>query len=316
MSVNVGGTINFKIDTPSTNYRVDIYRLGYYSGAGARKVATVPPSAALPQIQPSCATQPTSGLVDCGTWQVSASWAVPATAVSGIYIAKPTRLDAPIGAASHIVFVVRDDARQADVLFQTSDTTWQAYNNYGGNSLYCGSPISNAGSAYGCSGRAAKVSYNRPFTTRVTSNPSWVFSAEYPMLRFLEANGFNVKYWSGVDTRSLRRQCHGRPHQRQEAQGLPVGGPRRVLVGRAAHQRRERAQCRRQPGVHERQRSVLEDALGIEHRWPRYAPSHAGQLQGHARGRQARSDARTSRPAPGVTRGLVRRTTAAVRRTR
>ncbi len=200
MSVNVGGTINFKIDTPSNNYRVDIYRLGYYSGAGARKVATVLPSAPLPQVQPSCATQPSSGLVDCGTWAVSASWAVPATAVSGIYIAKPTRLDAPIGAASHIVFVVRDDARQADVLFQTSDTTWQAYNNYGGNSLYCGSPISNAGSAYGCSGRAAKVSYNRPFTTRVTSNPSWVFSAEYPMLRFLEANGFNVKYWSGVDS--------------------------------------------------------------------------------------------------------------------
>ena len=42
---------------------------------------------------------------------------------------------------SHIVFVVRDDERKADVLFQTSDTTWQAYNRYGGASTYC-APVS------------------------------------------------------------------------------------------------------------------------------------------------------------------------------
>ena len=45
-----------------------------------------------------------------------------------------------------------------------------------------------------------KVSYNRPFDTRETSEASWLFANEYPMLRFLEANGYNVKYWSGVDT--------------------------------------------------------------------------------------------------------------------
>ena len=60
------------------------------------------------------------------------------------------------GGASHIVFIVRDDASHSDLLFQTSDTTWQAYNSYGGNSLYTGAPA----------GRAYKVSYNRPFTTR------------------------------------------------------------------------------------------------------------------------------------------------------
>ena len=42
--------------------------------------------------------------------------------------------------ASHIVFIVRDDDGGSDLLFQTSDTTWQAYNQYGGNSLYTGSP--------------------------------------------------------------------------------------------------------------------------------------------------------------------------------
>ena len=38
------------------------------------------------------------------------------------------------------MFVVRDDDGGSDLLFQTSDTTWQAYNQYGGNSLYTGQP--------------------------------------------------------------------------------------------------------------------------------------------------------------------------------
>ena len=56
MSVNVGQRVNFKIDTPSDNYRVDIYRLGYYGGAGARKLATQTITGE--QNQPSCATDP------------------------------------------------------------------------------------------------------------------------------------------------------------------------------------------------------------------------------------------------------------------
>ena len=116
-----------------------------------------------------------TGLIDCGNWAQSASWAVPPTAVSGIYFAKLTRTDT--GGASHIVFIVRDDAAHSDLLFQTSDTTWQAYNQYGGNSLYVGSPA----------GRAYKVSYNRPFTTPRTGAEDWVFNAEYPMVRWLEA---------------------------------------------------------------------------------------------------------------------------------
>jgi hypothetical protein len=41
LSVAPGERVDFKIDTPSTNYRLDIYRMGYYGGDGARKVGTV-----------------------------------------------------------------------------------------------------------------------------------------------------------------------------------------------------------------------------------------------------------------------------------
>ncbi len=192
ISVNRGGPINFKVSTNASSYRFDIYRLGYYGGLGARKVATVQPSASLPQSQPNCLSDAATGLIDCGNWAVSGSWAVPANATSGIYIAKLVRTDT--GGASHIVFIVRDDASTSDVLFQTSDTTWQAYNSYGGNSLYTGAPA----------GRAYKVSYNRPFNTRSVDNgQDWLFNAEYPMVRWLEANGYNVSYTTGMDSDRL-----------------------------------------------------------------------------------------------------------------
>ncbi|HYW24872.1 MAG TPA: N,N-dimethylformamidase beta subunit family domain-containing protein, partial [Terriglobales bacterium] len=196
IGVNKGDTVFFKINTPASAYTITIYRMGYYQGNGARQIATVTPSAHLPQSQPACLTQASIGLVDCGNWAVSASWAVPATAVSGIYFAKLVRTDT--GGASHIVFVVRDDSSSSDLLFQTSDTTWQAYNQWGGYSLYQGNASASS------DGRAFKVSYNRPFATRGqdpgfgTSN--WVFYGEYPMVRFLEANGYDVSYTSEVDT--------------------------------------------------------------------------------------------------------------------
>ena len=188
MSVAQGETVRFKIDTDATAYHVDIYRLGWYDGLGARKVTTITPSATLPQAQPNCVDDDSTGLHDCGNWAESASWDVPADAVSGVYIARPVREDD--GGDSHIVFVVRDDSAGSDLLFQTADTTWQAYNRFGGSSLYVGSPAN----------RAYKVSYNRPFTTRAYAKPSWLFSAEYPLIRWLERNGYDVSYTTGVDT--------------------------------------------------------------------------------------------------------------------
>ena len=199
MSVTPGQTINFKINTPSKAYHIDILRVGYYQGDGARKVVSgMAPTATLPQSQPACLndTAPT-GLIDCGNWAVSASWTVPSTAVSGLYIAHLVRNDT--GGSSLIPFVVRNDASHSDILFQTSDETWQAYNDYGGNSLYTCTVNCPPGNPEAYKG-ADKVSYNRPFdTANVDNGTDWFMYAEYPMIRFLEANGYDVSYTSGVD---------------------------------------------------------------------------------------------------------------------
>jgi hypothetical protein len=196
ISANVGETVSFKVNTPASSYHIDILRMGYYQGNGARKlVSGMRPSAALPQSQPACLTDATTGLIDCGNWGVSASWTVPTTAVSGIYLAHLVRDDT--GGSSLVPFVVRDDASHSDLLFQTSDSTWQAYNLYGGNSLYQCS-LCPPGNPQGYKG-AYKVSYNRPFRTGTDTPSDWLIYAEYPMVRFLEANGYDVSYTSGLD---------------------------------------------------------------------------------------------------------------------
>lgn len=189
ISVNVGQTIGFKIKTTAPAYSITIYRTGWYGGLGARQIATVAPSATLPQIQPQCLSDVATQLYDCGTWGLSASWAVPATAVSGVYVALLTRTDN--GDKSQIVFVVRNDASHSDVVFQTSDPTWQAYNTYGGADFYQGADI----------GRAFKISYNRPVVTRGdVDGRDFYFSSEFAMVRFMEQNGYDVSYTSGVDS--------------------------------------------------------------------------------------------------------------------
>ncbi|MCP3395145.1 DUF4082 domain-containing protein [Bradyrhizobium sp. CCGB12] len=197
ISVNRGNRVDFKINTNSSNYRIDIYRLGYYGGMGARKVDTIQHTGV--QNQPTPLRDAATGLVDAGNWSVSASWNIPADAVSGVYIAKLVRQDGTAG-ANHIPFIVRDDSSTSDVVFQTSDTTWQAYNGWGGANFYGGNgPATGQGA-----GRAYAVSYNRPIATRgnvgtYAGPQDYLFGAEYSAIYWLEQNGYDVSYMSGVD---------------------------------------------------------------------------------------------------------------------
>lgn len=212
ISTNIGQTVDFKIATDSTHYRIDIYRLGYYGGDGARKVASIDKSLTTAQIQPHPIVDMSLGLIDCGNWSVSASWQIPADAVSGVYIAKLVREDGTED-ASIIPFVVRDDASTSDIVFQTSDTTWQAYNAWGGASLYYGEVPVDPADMIGylppnCScgltaiGRASAISYNRPIITNtspVGGTHDFIFGVEHSAIQWLEQNGYDVSYVTGVD---------------------------------------------------------------------------------------------------------------------
>ena len=121
MSTNVGGQVDFKInvnDEAGSNYRVEIFRLGYYGGDGARKVGEWVNTDAT--VQANAQYDASRGLVDAGNWTVTDSWDIPEDAVSGVYLARLQRLDAngqPIeGEVNQIPFIVRDDDRPADIV--------------------------------------------------------------------------------------------------------------------------------------------------------------------------------------------------------
>ena len=285
-----GGTIDFKIDTPSTTT----------TSTSIDLATTVAPA---PARSPRCSRrrrcrrfnrrarpEPTSGLVDCGNWSVSASWAVPASAVSGIYIAKPTRQDAPIGGP--VTSCSSSATTRGRPTCCSRPPTPRGRRTTATAATACIAAARSAMPARptACPGRAAKVSYNRPFDTRVTA-PSFLFSAEYPMVRFLEANGYNVKYLVRRRHRSIRRQSDGRPDQRNKPKVFISVGHDEYWSGA----QRTNVENARDAGVN------LAFFSGNEMYWKTRwepsidgagtRPSHAGQLQGHARRRQARSAA-------------------------
>lgn len=190
-SVQAGDTVQFKVQSP-VSYRVEIYRLGWYGGNGARLMSTAAQAAVTYPANytanpASCTTKSSTGLVDCGNWPVTATWTVPSDAVSGLYIANLAQTDGD--GLMPYPFVVRKDSSTSDIVVQTSDQTWQAYNDYGGQDLY-------GGTGPAPDGRAYEVSYNRPLDI---GGDNGIYGSEFMMLSWLERNGYDVSYLSGVD---------------------------------------------------------------------------------------------------------------------
>ncbi|GAN76151.1 DUF4082 domain-containing protein [Acidisphaera rubrifaciens] len=208
ISTNVGGTVSFKIETNSDHYRIDIYRIGYYGGDGARLVGTVQHQAGSAILQPTPMVDAATGMVDAGNWSVTDTFTLPSNAPSGVYVADLVREDGTTG-TFQIPFVVTDPTSHSDIVFQTADQTWQAYNGWGGANLY-GATGSNPYSpdyvtaGPGPGGAAFAVSYNRPIVTQDSvgyeSGPQdSLFSSEYAAIQWLEQNGYDVSYISGID---------------------------------------------------------------------------------------------------------------------
>ncbi len=99
---------------------------------------------------------------------------------------------------------MRDDSSTSDIVFQTSDETWQAYNGWGGANLYGGDgPATGQGA-----GRAYAVSYNRPIDDRgfigtYAGPQDYLFGAEYSAIYWMEENGYDISYMAGVDADRL-----------------------------------------------------------------------------------------------------------------
>ena len=205
-SVNRGGQLKFFVNTTNTTYVLDCFRVGWYGGTGSR--AMLGPVIAPGSVQPIPTRDPATGLVECN-WTNPWSLNIPNTPgdptdwASGVYLARLT--GGQDGKQSYIIFAVRDDARPTDLLAQMSFNTYQAYNNWGGASLY---------GFNSTPAPAQKVSFNRPFA----SGPGvwrsyWMGSGDFfdctgsgwecDLVHWLEREGYDVSYCTSLDTHSV-----------------------------------------------------------------------------------------------------------------
>jgi hypothetical protein len=191
ISVNAGDSIDFYVTTTAPNFTVDIYRTGYYQGIGARLVQSMGSFTGHHQAIPS--PDAVTGIVACTNWVKSTTLQVPSTWVSGVYLAKLTD---PAGDSSFIFFVVRNDGGHEDILFQSSVTTYEAYNDWGQTSLYANETNK---SIYPYA-HATKVSFDRPFNPQGSNGAGQYFSYEQYFVFWLEQQGYNVAYTTDVDT--------------------------------------------------------------------------------------------------------------------
>jgi VCBS repeat-containing protein len=214
-SIAPGESLTFRVSTsPSATYRIKIYRLGWYNGAGARLVGCLGSTF---QAAPTCTTTSTgsgrstpgpngqTGQIDAshnpagGSWPVTNTLSTSNTAnwTTGEYVAEYTLVSgSQAGFARYSPFVVRSNAPQAsasNILVVVPFNTYNAYNLWGGTSAYDNTTSPSGPYPPATHDHATKVSFNRPFARR-----EWRFW-DYNLVRFLEKEGYDVSYASDTD---------------------------------------------------------------------------------------------------------------------
>lgn len=185
IDVAPGDELDLHVSTPY-RYRIVVYRLGWYGGAGGRPVACVPGCLSDEAGHPPGSTDPPAALPLRAHWPVTDVVQTGGDWVSGYYVAEAVQTTgSDAGTVATTYFVVRQPATAipSQVLVQVPVNTWEAYNDWGGRSLY-----------NFVSPRANRVSFLRPFGGNAAS-PLWT---ELQTVRYLERNGYDVSYQSDL----------------------------------------------------------------------------------------------------------------------
>jgi hypothetical protein len=204
VSAEHGDTVKLFVNTEAPTFHVEAYRMGYYQGIGGRLVWQ---SAEIPGIAqaPPVIVAPTN-TIEC-RWTPSLSFTIKSTWLPGAYLLK---LVGSGGQQQFVPLCVRDDTSTAAVVIQSSVTTWQAYNRWGGYSLYYGNDDGSMsfthwpGSHSNYASRARVVSFDRPYDQNWASGAADFVGNELPVIFQAERLGMDVTYWTDVD-------LHARP---------------------------------------------------------------------------------------------------------
>ncbi len=206
----LGEAIQIKLGRESTknasSVKLDVYRMGYYGNEGGRLIkAASSASVAVNNLFSGCsATNTTTGLKSCAGW--ANSYTIPASAIpaSGVY---QVMLTTSTGLQNTIQFTVREPntAPKSEILFVVPRSTYEAYNDWGGKSLYYdtnGGEDTVAGTP-----RAVKVSFERPMNDPRVGNR--FIGPDFYLIQWLEKEGYDVSYTDDVSVSQEPSQLLG-----------------------------------------------------------------------------------------------------------
>ena len=161
-SATCGQSVRMNFVGKAQSTKIEIFRMGYYQGLGARLISSTITTGKSWSFTPSHQTQP------------------------GQYL---FRISAPKSLATFIPLVIRDENSSSDFTFVSSVLTWQAYNQWGGRSLYKGADAKRET-------RAESVSFNRPYDGDGSGQFRYM---EYPALKRAEKVGLDINYLTDID---------------------------------------------------------------------------------------------------------------------
>ncbi|MEU8042124.1 N,N-dimethylformamidase beta subunit family domain-containing protein [Streptosporangium sp. NPDC049078] len=196
VSVLPGESFRLYVSTTADRYTARAFRMGWYGGAGARQVWR---AAGLPgRRQAPPRTIAATGTVTAAHWKPgpevdTSGWP------EGSYL---IRLDAATGGRRYVPLTVRSASAGGRLVVVNAVTTWQAYNDWGGRSLYHGPG--------GFADRSRAVSFDRPYDT---SGARLFLDMERDAIELAERRGLPLAYVTSLD---LDRD----PHVLDGARGL------------------------------------------------------------------------------------------------
>jgi hypothetical protein len=184
-----GQSVSLYVSTPAPSFRVEAYRVGYYGGAGARRVWRSPEQRG--GLQRSCPRTPRTNMVSCAGWRHSMSVTLSEDFVPGDYLFK---LVGSGGQESYVPLTVWDPASRATYVIKNDVFTWQAWNSYGGYDFYAGREQCPPG-VYPLCSRARVVSFDRPYAPQGAGD---FLGSELMLVQFAEEHGLDVTYATDV----------------------------------------------------------------------------------------------------------------------
>ena len=179
-SATCGQTLKLHISGNAAPVKISLYRMGYYQGAQARLINEVTTKEAIPAFDaPTISSAPKSLVTN--NWPVSFQMKITKETPPGQYL---FRLDDGVGKSTFVPLMITNPENRYGLTFVSSVITWQAYNEWGGYSLYKGPNLKR-------NSRATVVSFQRPYDGDGSGQTRYM---ELPLLRLIEEDGIDLNY--------------------------------------------------------------------------------------------------------------------------